>query len=433
MARRRDRSSGPSADHRRVRPEVSTRQDQLNGSPSDRKLMIIFTVFFIALPGVSIFAYRMIYPRQRDRVDSYVSPNRLVKTDVNYQEILAEHIKAPENASHRNFVNPVLAYVTPWNSKGYELAKRFSSRLTHISPVWYEVKSRDGTLVLEGRHNADIGWISELRMKGDSQILPRVVLEAAPKEFLGKKKQRSEAIKLIVTECKEMGYDGVVLESWSRWMAYGVLHDPNLRALALQFIRDLGRELHSVNSEKNTEQHLQLIYVIGPPRSEKLEVHDFGPGDLQSLSDVVDGFSMMTYDFSGPHSPGPNAPLNWIRYVLKLLLGMTQSASPRLARKIFLGINFYGNDFILSGGLGGGAITGADYLSLLEKHRPSLQWEKNSAEHFFLYSDDDEANRAVFYPSLMSIFTRLEEARNWGTGISIWEIGQGLEYFFDIL
>lgn len=118
----------------------------------------------------------------------------------------------------------------------------------------------------------------------------------------------------------------------------------------MQFIQDLGRELHSVSSGKNPEQNLHLIYVIGPPQSEKVEVYDFGPTDLRSLSDAVDGFSLMTYDFSGPHSPGPNAPLNWIRYVLKLLLGTTPSASPRLASKIFLGVNFYGNDFILSGG-----------------------------------------------------------------------------------
>jgi len=28
-----------------------------------------------------------------------------------------------------------------------------------------------------------------------------------------------------------MGYDGIVLESWSRWAAYGILHDPNMRNL----------------------------------------------------------------------------------------------------------------------------------------------------------------------------------------------------------
>lgn len=28
-----------------------------------------------------------------------------------------------------------------------------------------------------------------------------------------------------------MGYDGVVLESWSRWAAYGILHDPIMRNL----------------------------------------------------------------------------------------------------------------------------------------------------------------------------------------------------------
>lgn len=93
-------------------------------------------------------------------------------------------------------------------------------------------------------------------------------------------------------------------------------------------------------------------------------------------------------------------------------------------------------------GGGGGAILGGEYLSLLDKYKPSLQWEKNSKEHFFLYTsttDDDNqqattsSSHAVFYPSLMSIFTRLQEARSWGCGISIWEIGQGLDFFFDLL
>lgn len=79
-------------------------------------------------------------------------------------------------------------------------------------------------------------------------------------------------------------------------------------------------------------------------------MHDFGPEDLQSLNDAVDGFSLMTYDFSSPHNPGPNAPLKWIHFTLQLLLGTTGNART-LAHKVFLGINFYGNDFLLSEGI----------------------------------------------------------------------------------
>ena len=106
-----------------------------------------------------------------------------------------------------------------------------------------------------------------------------------------------------------------------------------------------------MRSTRNPEKQLQLVYVIGPPHSEKLQQHDFGPEDLQSLSDAVDGFSLMTYDFSGPNNPGPNAPLEWIRFNLQLLLGSTGNNVQRLAPKVFLGINFYGNDFVLSGGI----------------------------------------------------------------------------------
>ncbi|CAK9165790.1 unnamed protein product [Ilex paraguariensis] len=326
-------------------------------------------------------------------------------------------MKVSENISRRHFTNPVLAYITPWNSRGYELAKRFNSKLTHISPVWYDLKSEGTKLVLEGRHNADTGWISELRMKGDAQVLPRVVLEAIPVDLLRKRKQRDKAINLIIAECKEMEYDGIVLESWSRWAAYGVLHDPDMRQMALQFIQQLGQAMHSVILDRNSEKSLQLVYVIGPPHSENLQEYDFGPEDLRSLSNAVDGYSLMTYDFSGPKNPGPNAPLKWIHSIMQLLLGTSSGGSQSLAQKIFVGINFYGNDFVLSGGLGGGPITAREYLSLLEQHRPLLQWEKNSAEHFFLYSDDQHVKHVVFYPSLMSIVMRLEEAGSWGAGI----------------
>ena len=123
-----------------------------------------------------------------------------------------------------------------------------------------------------------------------------------------------------------------------------------LQAQALQFVIQLGQAMHSVSLDQHKRQSLQLVYVIGPPRSKELEEYDFGPEDLRRLGDDVDGFSLMTYDFSGPQNPGPNAPLKWIHSTLELLLDASTGGNEKLAKKIFIGINFYGNDFVVSGG-----------------------------------------------------------------------------------
>ncbi|XP_021912447.1 chitinase domain-containing protein 1 [Carica papaya] len=351
MAKRRERRVAPSSDWRKVRVQTTNPGDQFGDSASGRKLLIIFVLFFIVIPAVSVLVYWIKFTPRVTHAGLSVHQRGLIKTDISYQEILTENAKVSENVSQRHYTYPVLAYITSWNSKGYEMAKRFNSKFTHLSPVWYDLKSLGTGLLLEGRHNADKAWISELRTRGDVMLLPRVVLEAFPKELLRRKKLRDEAIHLIVTECKEMKYDGIVLESWSRWAAFGVLHDPDMRKMALQFIKQLGDALHSVSSMRRDKQHLQLVFVIGPPRSEKLEEHDITPEDLQSLNDSVDGFSLMTYDFSGPHNPGPSAPLKWIDFTLQLLLPSASNKAQSLTSKIFLGINFYGNDFVLSEGM----------------------------------------------------------------------------------
>ncbi|KAH0453600.1 hypothetical protein IEQ34_017924 [Dendrobium chrysotoxum] len=319
------------------------------------------------------------------------------------------------------------------NSRGYEVAKEFTSKFTHISPVWYELKSQGKKLFLDGRDNADKRFVSDLSKNGNVLVLPRVVLEAFPADLLLNRKQWNKACDIILKECREMEYDGIVLESWSRWARYGVLHDPEMRKMALEFIKRLGQAMHSVNSVKNASHHLELIYVIPAPHSQNLAEYDFGPQDLQELSDSIDGLSLMTYDFSGPQNPGPNAPLSWIHSSIQLLLGgNNEGGLLSHAHMIFLGINLYGNDFVLSEAGSGGAIIGRDYLSLLEKHRPVLRWDEKSAEHFFIYSHDN-LQHAVFYPSLKSISMRLDEARAWGAGLSLWEIGQGLDYFYELL
>ena len=97
---------------------------------------------------------------------------------------------------------------------------------------------------------------------------------------------------------------------------------------------------------------------------------------------------------------------------------------------MLLGLNWYGNDYKMP--VGGGSIVGHQYLDLLRKHQPSLFWDKKAKEHVFGYSVDHEAHK-VYYPTQQSIQRRLDLAQKHDLGISIWELGQGLDHFYDLL
>ena len=83
-------------------------------------------------------------------------------------------------------------------------------------------------------------------------------------------------------------------------------------------------------------------------------------------------------------------------------------------------------------------VTGKWFIDALNYFKTEIIYDDKNYEHVFYMTNkngdpSDPSNSIVYYPTLYSIQKRIELAEELGTGLSIWELGQGLDYFYDLL
>ncbi|XP_018052328.1 PREDICTED: chitinase domain-containing protein 1 [Atta colombica] len=355
----------------------------------------------------------------KDPVDQNVFQKNLVVENPKQQDILHESGRYFQNTKHRRFKRDVLGYCTPWNKNGFEISKTFHGKFTIVSPVWLAFSFGNTSIYQLSTHSVQSKWIKEMRANNNVnhivKLIPRVLFEHWSIDDIIKiyinTESQTQLIVSLLDAAKTFHFDGYVLEIWNQFIFAGA----NL-SIVTSIVKFIAQKLKKHN--------LDIILAVPPSRGAQVKL--FSKQEFDELASYVNAFSLMTYDYSNIQRPGPNSPFDWTRQCVELL---APEKNNHRRSQILLGINFYGYNYTPEGGR---AILASEYLNILKSFKGKIQWDNSSKEHFF-EPKLATGNGYVFYPTLYSIKVRLELANELGTGISIWELGQGLNYFYDLL
>ena len=305
-------------------------------------------------------------------------------------------VSAAEPAAQRK----VTAWIPYWDQpRAMRSFTENADLYGYVSPFWY-VMNVDGTVgrypgaedaqVLEGVRATGVPLVPTITNAFDA-ARTSAVLRSEP--------SRAAHVLAILALVETQGYDGIDVDYESMAAAD--------RDVFSAFLRELAAPLHARGK--------LLTVAVHPKTSEPGTWSGPQSHDYAAIGAVADRVRVMAYGYSWSTSPaGPIAPLPWVRS----LAAFTTSRIP--ARKVELGMNLYGRDWV---GSAGTALTYDGVSALMTRHGASRVWDASAAEPSFSYLDGGTSH-TVHYADAESVGHRLAVVDEYAlAGAAFWRLG----------
>ena len=364
----------------------------------------------------------------------------------NSSEWIMLHYNECADPNKHHFVGEVLGYITPWNGEGWNLAVKYAKKLDFVVPVWFQLSvADDGTLEIAGEGNST--WTGEMLAANPAvKVVPRVILEKTSKKayqsLLDSDDRIDELSTRLVSFVKQHSWPGLTFEIWMPGSLLISSQSPS---------DDVALQTRMIEKVAKAFKRARLLLILPVPPPRNYQNNDFDGNVFLRLSEFVHRFSVMSYDFSSSMA-GPNSPLVWFEGIVTFLTEKfdaeeleeweAEERYTKLLSKLLMGFPFYGYKFTplpkskedkrRMKTHESQAITGPQYLDILNDYKPVLEWSEKYEEHVLAYTEDS-TKVEVYYPTQTMLQVRADSAQKMGVGLAIWELGQGLDIFFDIL
>ncbi len=270
--------------------------------------------------------------------------------------------------------------------------------LTEVNFFWYELGA-DGLIRGAVQSPQGLGAARDAGLR----ILPSILNGDFDRDrvaaIIHDPDRRDEHIAAIVQLVIENNYDGIDID-------YESLHAGDRDAFTA-FIEALAAALHEEGKLLSTTVHPKTGEggTWGGPQAQ----------DWARLGAVSDEFKIMIYDYHhGASEAGPIAPLDWADAVL------TYAESQVEPGKIFMGVPFYGYDWV---GSTGESLEWRQAVKRARIYNAEILRDASSGEAWFTY---DDGRRAVYFNDAETLRGRLALLRDRHpdiAGVSIWRLG----------